>query len=98
MGDRRQKWYDEVDALSKDEQKQFAVARDAMLANAKLLLKEEARIAKCMEAKGRPPMRRSNQRVFTSGAGLSFHIYVQVGIWAENETFLLLVHYRNLRV
>ena len=85
MGDRRQKWYDEVDALSKDEQKQFAVARDAMLANAKLLLKDEARIAKCMEAKGRPPMRRSNQRVFTSGAGLSFHIYVQVYSLAETK-------------
>lgn len=98
MGDRRQEWYAEVGALSKDEQKQFAAARDAMLANAKLLLKDEARIAKCIETKGRPPMRRSNQRVFTSGAGLSFHIYVQVGIWAENETFLLLVHYRNLRV
>ena len=78
MGDRRQKWYDEVDALSKDEQKQFAVARDAMLANAQLLLKDEARIAKCVEAKGRPPMRRSNQRAFASGAGLGFHIYVQV--------------------
>ena len=76
MGDRRQKWYAEVGALSKDEQEEFAAARDAMLANAKL--KDEARIAKCIETKGRPPMRRSNQRVFTSGAGLSFHIYVQV--------------------
>jgi len=53
-------------------------ARDAMLANAPTMLKDEARIAKCVEAKGRPPMRRSNQRAFASGAGLGFHIYVQV--------------------
>ena len=78
MGERRQEWYAEVGALSKDEQEEFAAARDAMLANAQTMLKDEARIAKCVEAKGRPPMRRSNQRAFASGAGLGFHIYVQV--------------------
>ena len=78
MTDRRQKWYAEVGALTKAEQEQFAVDRDAMLANAQTMLKDEARIAKCVEAKGRPPMRRSNQRAFASGAGLGFHIYVQV--------------------
>ena len=42
-----------------------------------VVLKDPARIAKCVEAKGRAPLRRSDQRTFTNGAGLSFHIYVQ---------------------
>ena len=78
LTDRRERWYAEVAALSKEEQDAFAETRKTMLADAVTALKDEGRIARCTEALGRPPLKRSDQRVFTSGAGLSFHIYVQV--------------------
>jgi len=79
LTDRRERWYAEVAALSKEEQDAFAEVRKTMLAEAVAALKDEGRIARCMEALGRPPLKRSDQRFFTSGAGLSFHMYVQVG-------------------
>ncbi len=77
MTERRERWFAEVAELSAERQAQFASERKRMLASAEAALADPERIARCMEAHGRAPLRRSNQAAFASGAGLGFHIYVQ---------------------